>query len=367
MQPDHSDILHLLADESFISYCKKSSPPDVSYWQNYIQQNPQQKELIEQAEQQFLLLFNALAGADLEEQATLLKKKINLQDDARVIKMDERSQSPVKNRSWLVKISISAALVILGLFASKYFETGVEKSMKRFDTNYAERKTIQLPDGSVVSLNAASNIEIDAGFGSNNRDVYLQGEAFFDVKHNKNIPFIVHTAAMSIKALGTAFDVKAYKNETLTETSLIRGSVEVVLKENHNQVYLLHSNEKISWRKDAAGNTNNEPVDTTGKKAGSQDGIPQKLIATNQGDLKEIAWKENKLVFEDDALVDIAVLLERWYGVHIKFDNDEIRNYRFSGVFEKEEIQTVLDILKETRAFNYTIEQGEITSITLNK
>ena len=84
-------------------------------------------------------------------------------------------------------------------------------------------------------------------FGVFNRDVYLEGEAFFDVKHNAKLPFIVRTPAMDVKALGTAFDVKAYLNEKTTETSLIRGLLEVTLKEGSTRTMLLYPNQKIKY------------------------------------------------------------------------------------------------------------------------
>ena len=173
---------------------------------------------------------------------------------------------------------------------------------------------------------------------------------------------------MDVKALGTAFNVKAYLNEKNTETSLIRGLVEVTLKEGNNRVMLLYPNQKIEWKHPFAKIDNtNSTITQKGAALNMTDSLMKKLAVTENGDIKEIAWKENKLIFEDELLADIAVLLERWYGVKIEFEDDTIRNYRFTGIFEKEDLTTVLDFLKESRHFNYQIVSGQPLTINLSK
>lgn len=173
---------------------------------------------------------------------------------------------------------------------------------------------------------------------------------------------------MDVKALGTAFNVKAYLNEKNTETSLISGLVEVTLKENNNLKLLLYPNQKIEWKN---GNTNGTGNNSTAAIKDTflnvTDSLKKELVLTNTGDIKEIAWKENKLIFDDEEFEDIAVLLERWYGAKINFKDTAIRHYRFTGTYEKEDLNTVLGYLKESRSFNYTIEPGETLTINLLK
>lgn len=370
MKLDKMDIADLLADESFINYCKKSSPEDVTFWENYIRENPGRRLLIEQANEQFVQLFNALGETDLEEQVTRLKGRLNLLDSmeqALVIQMDGFEKKKSGNiSSLLIKISVAAVLLVGSFLAINYYNSSRNKSSKTFLAAYGERKNIQLPDGTDVTLNAGSKIGIKENFGASTRDVYLEGEAFFDVKHNAKLPFIVHTTAMDVKALGTAFNVKAYLDETITETSLIRGLVEVTLKESDNRKMLLYPNQKIKWEHPFAKTGNsNSPKDMD--SLNESNSLVKKLLVTDLGNIKEVAWKENKLMFEDELFSDIAIALERWYGAKIEFRDEMIRNYRFTGNFEKEDINTVLDFLKESRRFNYTIEQGEILKVNLSK
>lgn len=369
MKSEKMDIADLLADESFINYCKKTSPEDVAFWEHYIRENPDRRLLVEYAHEKFLQLFNALADADLEEQVTRLQNRLNLTEPAPVVKM-EGFEKKKANRilPMLLKWSAAAVLLVAVLFTIIYYNNGRNKSTKTFVAAYGERKNIQLPDGSDVTLNAGSKIEIRESFGVSTRDVYLEGEAFFDVKHNAKLPFIVHTPAMDVKALGTAFNVKAYLNEKITETALIRGLVEVTLKEGNNRTMLLHPNQKIKWEHPLAkpGNTKS-PLVKSGDVLNRTDSLVKKLLVRDDGDITEIAWKQNKLIFENELFGDIAILLERWYGAKIVFKDDTIRNYRFSGDYEKEDLNTVLGFFKESRDFNYTIEPGDNLTVTLSK
>jgi len=372
MKPDKMDITDLLADESFVSYCKGTSPVDVAYWENYIRENPGRRLLVEDAREKFVQLFNALGEADMEEQVNRLKSRLELlelSEPAPVVQMDRfEKKNANKKFSLLVKIAAAAVLLAGIFFTVNYYNNGRNKSIKTFLAAYGERKNIQLPDGSDVTLNAGSKIEINERFGVSTRDVYLEGEAFFDVKHNGKLPFIVHTNAMDVKALGTAFNVKAYLNEKITETSLIRGLVEVTLKESNNRTMLLYPNQKIKWEHPLATTGNNNSSTVKGSDSlNVADSLVKKLQVTDYGNIKEVAWKENKLIFDDELFSDIAIQLERWYGAQIEFEDDSLRHYRFTGNFEKEDINTVLDFLKESRKFNYKIEYRETLKVNLSK
>ncbi|MBC8033812.1 MAG: DUF4974 domain-containing protein, partial [Chitinophagaceae bacterium] len=129
----------------------------------------------------------------------------------------------------------------------------------------------------------------------------------------------------------------------------------------------LHPNQKVNWQ-----HVDNKPKSEKSsiKENGywnSDDSLMETLMITEAGDIKEIAWKEDKLIFDDESIEDIAVLLERWYGVKIVFTDDIIRHYRFTGAFEKEELSTVLNLLKESRSFKYEIKSGETLEVILYK
>jgi transmembrane sensor len=361
------NIPDLLADESFINYCKGTPSEDVEYWKNYLLQHPENAETIELARDKFLFLFNAMAHADLMEQEARLIEKLNYPEQAAIIPLDRVRPVNGWRRTFLLRLGIAATLVALvGMVVFRVLRTQDKQEGRVFATANGERKTIQLSDGTLVNLNAGSVVRMDPDFGISSREVYLEGEAFFDVKHNQKLPFIVHTAEMDVKALGTAFDVRAYRDEKITETALIRGLVEVTLKENHNRKMVLSPNHKIAWNKSAIRIMNTDSAVAEPSSAKSHFGVPEKIVVMDRGEIKEIAWKENRLVFENELFSDIAMLLERWYGVQIVFNDDEIRNYRFTGLFEKEDLEAVLNFLKESRSFHFKIE-NETETVYLSK
>lgn len=368
MTPGQLDIEDLLADESFINYCKRTSQRDIAYWESYTQDHPYHATILEQARNRFLELFNVLAVADMDEQEALLKNRLAATDPALVISIQKQEHR--RKTIFSPAFQLTAAMVVLAL-AVYYFNFisnnhTAKESVKQFATAYGERKNFQLPDGSFVVLNGGSKIKITDAYGVHARDIYLEGEAFFDVKHNKDLPFIVHTSAMDVKALGTAFNVKAYPGEKMTEASLVRGLVEVTLKDKENRKVLLHPNQKVQWQLpgETSGNKANE-LATADKKAVLTDKLVQGLTKTDKDEIIEIAWTENKLIFTDETFADIAVLLERWYGVKIEFADVTIMNYRFTGIFEKEGLGAVLSFLKESRHFNYEFIPGDTLTVKL--
>lgn len=351
-----------LSDDSFIRFCQ-GDPDAIAQWEIYIQQHPEQSASIDAARKLYADLFTAIALADRDEQEALLLSRL-CQESTPVIPISNTGK-PSRPLLKLLKFGVAAAVLIaVALWFYQYAQPLPARPDKFFLANYGERKNLQLPDGSVVFLNAGSEIRIPAEYGTETRDIYLEGEAFFDVKHQNNQPFIVHTAAMDIKALGTAFNVKAYRGEKKTETALVRGKIEVTLKQDNDRKVILHPNEKIRWEKDQSpANEKANNAANTETFSGSSRVVP--IAKTEFGDLKETAWTENKLVFENDELEEIAVQLERWYGIQVEFGDDATKHYRFTGTFERESLQMVLDVLKESKAFHYTLETGPTTTVKI--
>ena len=369
MKSKQTEIEDLLCNDSFIAYCKGSSVVDIERWEAYGNQATENLLLIEKAREKYLQLFNVLAKLDLEEQENRLLNKLEGGKTAPLLVMHEQSTIGSRSiKSILIRVFAAASVISIIFFGFNYLNLKNSDASKTFKSNYGERKNFQLPDGSVVILNSGSKIEINQNYGVTSRDIYLEGEAFFDVKHNKDLPFIVHTDAMDVRALGTVFNVNAYSGGGITETSLISGVVEVTLHQENNRKVLLRPNQKVKWtsfkeRSDlelANGNIVDDSSVVT-------QNVVQQLRKTDDGDFKETAWVDNKLIFSDNTLHEIAKLLERWYGVEIIFVDEVIGSYRFTGHFEKEELVSVLEVLKEAKAFNYEFTAGNTPEIKLYK
>jgi ferric-dicitrate binding protein FerR (iron transport regulator) len=214
-----------------------------------------------------------------------------------------------------------------------------------------------LPDGTQVWLNADSRIAYNENFQGGIREVSLEGEAYFDVVRDEKRPFIIHTTAIDIKVLGTAFNVRSYANEKNTETSLIRGSIEVTLvKSLDKKKIILKPNEKliVNNNQELLQSTNhNEPVMTLGK------------VNYNNHDKTavETSWVKNKLSFDQESLENIALKLERWYDVKIEIKDSNLKNELYTGFFEDKSLQEVMEALKISAGgeFNYSIEGKELT------
>ncbi len=232
-------------------------------------------------------------------------------------------------------------------------------------TKSGSRTKIQLPDGSSVWLNGSSKLVYDnKTFGDKIRRVTLSGEAYFDVVKNTGKPFIIHTATMDIKVLGTAFNVKAYPGEKNIETSLIRGSIEVTLQGRKGTI-MMKPNDKLIVSNEAGLAENNMGA-TKKAVAAELDStvilMGHLTIAKDETTIVETAWVDNKLVFDNEPFEAVALKMEKWYGVSIRFEDNKLKSAPLTGSFEKETIAEAMMALQlSTPVFKYKIINQTIT------
>ncbi|QEH42298.1 FecR family protein [Chitinophaga sp. XS-30] len=195
---------------------------------------------------------------------------------------------------------------------------------------------IILPDGSKVWLNAVSSLRFPTAFSGKERKVELTGEAFFDIAHNENQPFIVAVDKMEVEVLGTQFNIMAYANESSMKTSLLRGAVKV--------------------RSEGASSL---------LKPGQQARLHK------NGDLKVIdlpyaeetaAWKDGLFLFNNEDLDAIMRRISRWYNVDVAFTTENIKTQTFTGqISRQEKLSEVLKMLELTEAVHFGIENRTVT------
>ncbi|MFT3902413.1 MAG: FecR domain-containing protein [Niabella sp.] len=210
-------------------------------------------------------------------------------------------------------------------------------------THKGSKSRLLLPDGSTVVLNADSKISYSKDFNETSRNVTLCGEAYFEVSHNPERPFIVHTQKADIKVLGTAFNVRDYPGDTKFETSLIHGKVEVDMKGHKTKPIFLKPSEKLVVAK-------NKEADYHLTKITELDSV-----------VAETSWVHDKLSFVDKSFISIASELERQFNVTIEFKNNTAAKYRYTGVFDDTRVEDILDILKIIKPFKYTVTENKIT------
>ena len=277
------------------------------------------------------------------------------------------STSTAPKRHWINYLA-AAAIVLMALVGSWFWSSNEEQEQagqlsqtkSEVYTKNGSKTRIQLPDGSLVWLNAGSKLYYKNNFGKELREVELIGEAYFDVVKNAKKPFVIHTATIDVKVLGTAFNVKSYPGEKTTETSLVRGSVEVVVKKRPHEKYILKPNEKIVVLNELE--IKPSKVKRIGTARSEEPLIAIRKLTYSKGDSisVETAWAYNKLSFEDESFLEVAKKMERWYDVNFEFRNTRTEDIRLQGSFINETLAQAMEALKYTNRFNYEIQGKKV-------
>ncbi len=264
-----------------------------------------------------------------------------------------------------VVLLLIGALVYYSILPAGSYKKAIAFHWLQKSTQLTKKSVITLSDGTVVTLNSATTLKYPDKFGDSIREIYLDGEAYFDVTRDPLHPFIIHANKINIRVLGTSFNVKSYQNEPLSEATLIRGSVEVTLNDRPSDRIILKPKEKlivqnnVAIKKRIGAEVNMPAPDSAGK--GTRYSLTNLTYFPNTvKTVVETSWVENKLVFSDKDFVQLSGQLERWYGVHIEFGNERVKEYRFTGFFEKESLSQALDVLKMIEPFNYKISDSMV-------
>jgi ferric-dicitrate binding protein FerR (iron transport regulator) len=262
---------------------------------------------------------------------------------------------------------IAAALAIAFISGVLYSNARNKEVIGKIaEVNYSEIKApfgsqseVTLPDGSSVLLNAGSSIKYRNDFNKTNRELSLHGEAYFKVSRNEVLPFLVSAGNINIMAVGTEFNVKAYDDEELIETTLVEGKVKITLEstdESKANFVDLVPNQKAIYIKET-GNFSLDKIE----KTDPAEPIPTQTICNNillspKVDVNQVAaWTEGRLVIRGEALENLCMKLQRKYDISFIFNNEEIKKYRFSGILLDETLEQVLNAIKLTAPIEYSI------------
>jgi ferric-dicitrate binding protein FerR (iron transport regulator) len=195
---------------------------------------------------------------------------------------------------------------------------------------------ITLADGSSVVLNAGSKLLVPLDFGKTERRLELQGEGFFEVTRNEKKSFIVKSGKQAVKVLGTKFNIRAYPDETVFETTLLEGVVEWT---NHQNKYILQPGDELLYHV-LAGTVEQQSVN--GQKAKS--------------------WTQGKYDFQDAGIMKIASVLEKYYGVDVIYDEQAFRNKHYNGAINMDEsLEHTMSILGLMMEIKYEIKNEQVT------
>lgn len=320
-QPELDELTRLLSADPAL---KEEADIYTRYWE---QQQQEQNASTELALQKVLGQINKDAGTTYSSIDEIPVKRI-----------------PV----WKTITRIAAMLILLAglsigaykLFINPKPGIPVQSNLVQKQNAKGVKSTIELADGSKIWLNADSKVQYPAVFNGNTREVYLNGEAFFDIAKNPSKPFIIHLSNGTVRVLGTSFNIKAYDNEPVVETSVATGKVAFIPRLKNNQkadtVFLMPNN-KVVYRLDE-----------------------EKIITAATVSEEDKAWTEGKMIFRAMLFGEIAVELERNFGKKAVFRNEEVKNYRLTGSFQNNTLAEILYYLSKTKSFSYTISDEEI-------
>jgi transmembrane sensor len=242
--------------------------------------------------------------------------------------------------SWITKAAAILLLPVLGILFYLLIDQKAEFSQSagllsdslQVVTPVGSRTVMQLPDGTQVYLNNGSQLKYPQKFTGKSRGVVLTGEGYFEVAHNPDKPFCVHAGKLTIKAVGTKFNVMAYPEEKMIATTLVEGKVIVEQKTDGKE---------------------GKPICDMIPGQHMSYNITTSNITSTRGDIEEyIAWKEGKFIFKNESIVHVAERLSRMYNVDIEIA-DDIRDYTYTVTFIDEPLFQILDLMQIATPVKY--------------
>lgn len=255
----------------------------------------------------------------------------------------------LRRTDWLGYSMKAAAAVLVILTAALFTITHerytadqiTEREPVIFQTEEEQHREITLGDGSVVRLNKNSEIVISEDFMEEKRELRLTGEAYFDVSHNPEKPFIIHTGHSSIEVLGTAFNVRSVSGHDNVQVAVVEG--------------------KVSFSS-IDGNFPERPSVILSKGQYGYLDLNERSIQVDEVAIDNyLAWKSGRFVFEELTLQQVCTQLSRLYGLECGFDDPEIKNLTLTADFSNESIEKTLSVIALSLKIEFEIDEGSVT------
>ncbi|WP_026210239.1 FecR family protein [Flexithrix dorotheae] len=340
MKYENYRLEDFLEDEYFIKWVVNPTADSNLFWNAWINSHPEKHVMIIEAKSfisglRYKNYFRATDEELIDSFEGVLKKA-----------QKSRNKNKVYN-GFFLKFSVAASLLFLIFFSSplkdyltspKDFSTTGEYFSKA--ATRGQKLTFILEDGTKVILNAESKISFPEKFSKGKREVFLTGEAFFEVTKDSIRPFIIHSQNIVTTVLGTTFNIRAYQDENEIEVNVVTGKVKVESKdesENIESNHILFPNDMLSYNKE-------------NKRILKE--------AVNPGE--KTAWKDNTILFDNKNLKTILKELERWYNVEFIVENDTEVTGTFSGRFKNKSLQNVLEGLSFSCNLDFKMEGQKV-------
>ncbi|MGV8137172.1 MAG: FecR family protein [Mangrovibacterium sp.] len=255
-------------------------------------------------------------------------------------RIKSRSARPDRIRQFVKSLSrVAAFLFIPVLIAAVYFYSNRVSSSEllTLSTQKGEQTSVVLPDGSKVWLNVDTKLSYPVGYGVQSRRLILEGEAYFEVAKNKELPFEVSSGGIVTKATGTTFIVSSYPTSSEVRSSLVEGTVEIRC---NGDVKVLKPGQQVIYRKESPA-----------------------VIVQSFDIADELGWKNEQLVFRLMPFEHVLSELEKWYDIEFEYNPTWFKSETFTAKFNRfESLEQVLEVLSKAGGFSYRIE-GKIVEI----
>lgn len=333
-----------LLDDDFLAWIKGDEAAADEKWQQWLTENPASREEVEKARQ----LWRAMSfrqrklHTDVVSDAWQQLNETMSQGTPAVI--PEIGSSPRRVFPLWMRLAAASVLLVLAVWVwKKYLPAGQTSRLSHMQTANGQRLTVTLTDGTTVRLNAGSTLTYPEIFPVDEREVRLNGEAYFEVAPNAAAPFLIHTGDVDVQVIGTKFTVKAYPESKAVKVAVVEGKVAV--QGTHEKK--AREGEEVLLTKDEMA--------TVEKSNG-------KLSVSGYDKNDVLGWQEGILYFEKADFRQIINQLERWYGVEISVDgNVEVdAAWRFSGKFENKSIDYILDVCRYPDLFVYQVSDKKV-------
>lgn len=272
-----------------------------------------------------------------------------LEDIHQRIDAEERTRRfPLKKLYIAASLGLLVALSTWLVYQFDFWH--VEQDRVELACPFGVKSTVTLPDGTTVLLNGGTSLAyVSSTFGLKERRVILNGEAFFDVKHNEKVPFIVSSGVTQVKVLGTRFNVEAYHADECVKVTLESGKVCMKIAEAGEECVLVPNQQAI------------------------YDKTSHELVRQTVNVNEVVSWRNDEMFFNDTPLEEIVKKLERRFNVHIVIQSEELRKSRYNGAFTAEDDwERILSLFSTMdKRLNFKKENGMIliyqTQITKTK
>ena len=258
-----------------------------------------------------------------------------------------------------------SSMLFLFLLSSK----GGRESYYVVETKAAEKSIVHLSDGTTIWLNAESSVKIPENITRKEVNIYLQGEAYFDIPHLGGRKVVVHASDLQIKVVGTAFNVKNYPGEKEIETTLVRGKIIIEKSDGKKTTNLaeIMPNQRFVYDREKQQGIIPAVVNSDNNREQDEKfvSLPHKevnvtVVKKNEEIERYVAWKDGRFIFRSEPFEKLAQNMERWFGVKIINSHATLNKVKFNGSFEKESVEQAMHALSTSYPFCYVVSHDTI-------